>query len=265
MGGDLAWFQKRKRQFDFRNPKIMSTTTKDKTVTFKTVYIWLILIIVLIGYGIWWLFYGDFFKIKNIEVSGDINESIQSEIQMFKNQNILLFVVGQKDKELAAKQTSIDQINIIKGIPDTLKIEVSIRKPVIRWKSKDKEYFIDQEGVIFELSNPNENDKLKPLIIDSKNLEVSLGKKIVSNDFIDFIVKINSQLPEKTSKKIQEIKINDTTLDIEVQFDNSYKVFLSSINNADNQIYLLQKVIEKHDSEIKEYIDLRVDKRAYYK
>lgn len=261
----MSYFDRRKKQFDFRNPKIIETTSKDKTVTFKTAYIWFIFIIVLLGLAAWWVFYSQFFKIKNIEISGTVNDSIKKEIDSFKGKNIFLFVVGQKDKELASRQTSIEKINIVKGIPDTLKIEVLVRKPVIRWKSKDVVYFIDEKGIAFSLEAPTESDNKLPQVTDSRNLDVKVGGRIVTKEFVDFVNNLAVKLPEKIKKETEEYKVDETTLHLEVKFKDSYKVFFDTTTDLDNQIYLLSKIIEKHDAEITDYIDLRVENRGYYK
>jgi cell division septal protein FtsQ len=255
----------RKKQFNFRNPKILETTRKEKTVTFKSAYIWFIFIVALFGLIAWWIFYSQFFKIKNIEISGTVNDSIKKEIDSFKGKNIFLFVVGQKDKELASRQSSIEKINIVKGIPDTLKVEVLVRKPIIRWKSKDAIYFIDEKGIAFNLESPTDGDNKLPLVSDSRNLDVKVGGRIVTKEFVDFVNDLAVKIPEKIKKEVAEYIVDETTLHLEVKFRDSYKVFFDTTANLDDQIYLLAKIIEKHDSEITDYVDLRVEGRAYYK
>jgi len=258
-------FGKRRRQFDFRNPKIYRTTKKETNVSFNPKYIWLFLILILIGLAVWWFFYSQTFLIKNIEITGTVNDSIKAEIDKFYNKNIFLFVIGQSDMELAKKQTSIERLNIIKGIPDTLKIEVLVRKPDIRWKTKDKIYFIDENGIIFNLETQNEDDNKLPCVVDGRNLEIKLGSKAVTSDFVDFIKKLAEKLPEESKKEIAEMRIEETTLHLTVKFKDSYQIFFDTLGSFDDQLYLLKKTIEKHNGEIKEYIDLRVDGKAYYK
>lgn len=228
-------------------------------------YLWILLVVIGLGLMIWWIFYSQFFKIKNIVIEGTINESIKSEINKFYGQNIFLITFGQKDKELVRRQTSIEKLNIIKGIPDTLKIEVVARSPQIRWKSKDKIYFIDDKGVIFNLEENVENYKDLILVVDSRNLEVKQGTKIVTSDFVEFVKDISKEINDKIHKEIEEIKINDTTLHLEVKFKDSYRVFFDTFVDLKKQIRLLELVKEKHDTEIKEYVDLRVENKAYYK
>lgn len=262
----MGWFDKKRvRRRTYVNPKIYTKTSKEVSVSFNPMYIWVFLAVLIVGFIVWWLFFSDFFKIKEIDIDGDINESIKTEIDKFYGQNILLFTVGAKDRELAEKQTSVEKLNIIKGIPDMLKVEILVRSPEIRWKSQDKVYYIDNEGIIFNLEEgTQEFDKL-PLVKDTRDLDVSLGSKIVTTDFVEFILNINNLLRENIDKDVEEIRINDTTLHLEVQFKDSYKVYFDTLGSLNKQIDLLKKTIEKHDGDIKEYVDLRVDGKAYYK
>ncbi len=261
----MGWFDKKRgRRQSFVSPKIYTRTSKEVSVSFKPVYIWVFLLVVLIGFLIWWIFFSDFFKIKEIDIDGTLNGSIKTEIDKFYGQNIFLFTVGAKDKELAKKQTSIEKLNIIKGIPDMLKIEILVRSPEMRWKTQDKIYYIDKDGVIFNLEESTEQFDNLPTVKDTRDLDVQLGSKIVTNDFVEFVSEIINQLDTKTDKEIEEIRINDTTLHLEVKFKDSYKVYFDTIGNLTRQVDLLKKTIEKHDGDIKEYVDLRVDKKAYY-
>lgn len=258
------WGRKREK-FDFRNPKIYRTTAKEVTMTINPIIIWVILLLVLISLSIYWLFYSNFFKIKNITVEGTLNDSIKNKINDFYGKNIFLFSIGKLDKQLAQQQTSIEKLNIIKGIPDTLKIEVLVRKPEIRWKTEDKSYFIDKDGTVFSLETTKEEDNQLPQVIDGRNLDVQMGSKIITSDFVEFIKKITSELPAKIGKEIEEIKVDETTIHVEVKLKNSYKIYFDTMSDFSDQLYLLQKVVEKHDKDIKDYVDLRIEHKAYYK
>lgn len=259
------WRKRRKRKFDFSNPKIYRTTTREVSKPFNPIYLWVLLIVIAIGAFGYWIFYSNFFKIKNIEIEGEVNDTIKNKINGFYGKNIFLFTIGQLDKQLAREQTSIEKLNIIKGIPDTLKIDVLVRKPEIRWKTQDKTYFIDKTGIIFSLDKPKEEDNKLPLVIDSRNLPIKLGEKIVTSDFIEFVEKIATEVPQKIGKDIEEIKIDETTLHLEIKFKDAFRVYFDTTNSWNDQMKLLQKAVEKHDKEIKEYIDLRVEEKAYYK
>lgn len=226
---------------------------------------WFVILLFVVGIVIWFIFYSDYFKIKNIIIEGEINESVKNEINNFYGKNIFLFAVGGQDEKLKNNQTSIDKLNIVKGIPDTIKVEVFVRKPEIRWKTSDKIYFIDKNGVIFNLEIKNEEYNKIPLVSDDRNLKVELGNKLVTSDFVDYAINISTKLPELTKKEIEEIKINETTLFLEIKLKDGYRIYFDTLGDIDDQFFILGKLIEKHNDEIKEYIDLRVTSRGYYK
>lgn len=240
-------------------------TPKEKESKLNIKHIYLFLVIIFFIFLIWWLFYSKFFTIKYIEIEGTINDSIKEDINKFYDKNILLFTIGKMDTELAKKQTSIEKLNIIKGIPNTLKIKVGARSPEIRWKTKDKIYFIDKNGIIFELNEDLQKFDELPLVIDNNNLEPVLGKKIVTNDFVEFVKKAKQKILDITKKEINEIIINETTIHLEFKLKDSFRILLNTMDNIDNQFKLLEKIISDKINEVNEYIDLRVENKAYYK
>lgn len=261
----MSLFDKKPQRISFRQPKIYARTSQDKITQINKGLVWLIIIITGLAALGWWLFYSNFFRIKNIEISGTLNEEVKQEIEKFRGKNILLFSITQLDKKLFTSQSSIEELNIIKGIPNTIKVEVLVRRPQIRWKTQDKIYFIDEQGIAFNLEGPNEElDKLV-LVEDSRNLKIELGKKVLARDFVEFVKELPTKISESTQKEIENIKINETTLHLEIQLRNSFRILFDTTGNLDEQIYLLKKIKEAHESDIKEYVDLRVEGKAYYK
>lgn len=260
----MGWIKDGKK-ISFKQPKIYRVTRKEnKKLQFNFKILWGFLVLVLIAIIMWWLFYSDFFNIKFIEINGELNESVFSDIEKFYGENILLFSIGQEDKQLSEKQTSIKSLNVVKGIPDTLIIDVNVRDPKIVWHTQGKEYYIDENGIIFNLSEAPNTDSLVH-IYDSKNLDVYLGSKIVTDEFIDFVEKINNNLPNRVDKEIEKIEIAETTMYVKVTLRDSYYIYFSTENDVDDQLEIIDRLDKKNGEGIGEYVDLRVNSKAYYK
>jgi cell division septal protein FtsQ len=256
--------KKRGRRDSFVSPKIHTRTTKENNFQFNAKYVWVVLVLVLIGVIVWWLFYSDFFKIKNIIVDGEINENVQNEIDKLYGENILLFVIDQTDKDLANRQASIEKLNIVKGIPDTLKIEIKVRDPMICWKTQDNLYYIDKYGIVFDLDTGICGESLVT-VADQRDIDVEIGAKIVTNDFVTFVRDLYTRIDESIDKEIDTILINDTTFNIELKFTSSYSVYFDVFCDVDYVVSNLSQIIARYDSDIKEYVDMRVEGKAYYK
>ena len=253
----MSWLKRRQ----FRNPKIYSVTPRNENdidISPKLLrYIFLSFLIIIL---LWFLFFSRFFKIKTIEIEGSLNDEVKAEINQFYNQNILTFVLGNKEEWLAKKQTSIETLEIRRGLPSTLKIKVNVREPIIGWKTQEKTYLLDKNGVVFELEGANS----VPVVEDTKNVAVSNGEQIVTPEFVtftyDFVDRVKAQ-----NMQITAMRIIETTFQIEADTDQGFRIIVSTITDLDNQLKALSKVLETKRSDIHEYVDLRIEGRVYYK
>lgn len=269
----MDWFKNKKRRNSigsFRNPKIYTTTTRtsDQGFYISPTMVMVFFIIAAIGVLVWFLFASSYFKVKNIIVEGSVNPDVQQEIENLKGQNILILTLGNTDQRLAEKQSSIKEIKIYRGIPDTLKIKVTVRQPVLVWKSQEKVYLISDEGVAFEQGEGtvvNEEGQQIPTINDSRNLEVVPGNQLVIDDFVGFVSDLISSFQPKIEANITELKIGETTFQIEAQTDKGYYVLFDTTRKAESQLIALKKILDNYSNDIHEYVDLRVEGRAYYK
>lgn len=255
---------------NYRHPKIYTNRFEEpRDFYFSGKTIWLIFFLLLIGGLCWFLFKSSYFKVKNIQIVGTLNQSVKSEIESFKGKNILFLGFGNITKELEKKQTSIEHLKIYRGLPDCLKVEVDVRRPKISWKSNDKVYYVDENGIIFSLTNDNDltDEEKKQLIIinDTKTLPVAEGTQILTSSFIDFVSAINEKFEQSTGAKTTEYKIGETTFQVQVQTDKNFYVLFDTTRDFDVQLNGLKKVILEKMPEVKEYVDMRVEGKAYYK
>lgn len=252
----------------YKNPKIYTVTSKNDQeikISPKFIKIGIILIIViLLG---WFLFFSNYFKIKTIEISGTLNPEVKNSIDGFYGKNILTFRPGKIETDLAERQSSIQGLEIRRGLPNILKVQVNVRTPIIGWKTQDKIYYIDQDGIIFELTDTSSVKNIETISIveDTKNIPIVQGTPIVTEEFVDFIKDFISRLDEEQKIKLKSIKIVETTFQIESETDQGFRIILSTTGSLDNQMKALQKVLETKRQDIKEYVDLRIEGRVYYK
>ncbi|MCL5795299.1 MAG: cell division protein FtsQ/DivIB [Patescibacteria group bacterium] len=252
----------------FRQPKIYAATPAERKANFSRVIIVMISIFLLLVLFFWFVCFSPYFKIKIITISGSLNPEVGKEIEKFKGKNILFFQIGKIEQQLASRQTSISSLEIFKGIPDTLRIKVNVRTPKIIWQTQGKNYFIDENGVIFELKNDEsitQDDNKLPIVIDNKNVPINLGARIITPDFIRYILDLNSNFENKIGTKIKEFHVDETTLQVEVITESGWRALLDTSRDYNTQLIVLKKILDQYKDEIKEYIDLRVEGRAYYK
>ena len=145
------------------------------------------------------------------------------------------------------------------------KIYLDFRKPVASWLVDGKEFFVDSEGVSF---NVNNFEKPSLNIIDDSGAIVSNGKNVASSSFFSFIGKLVSAA-NKQGLEVSKIRIPPLSLrQVEVSVKGaSYFARVSTADSAEGQIINFKKAIEYFGTHkiSPNYIDLRIEGKGYYK
>lgn len=145
------------------------------------------------------------------------------------------------------------------------KIYLDFRKPVASWLVDGKEFFVDSEGVSFNINN---FEKPSLNIIDDSGAIVSNGKNVASSSFFSFIGKLVSAA-NKQGLEISKIRISPLSLrQVEVSVKGvSYFARMSTADSAEGQIINFKKAIEYFGTHkiSPNYIDLRIEGKGYYK
>ncbi len=222
-------------------------------------------LLILIVFGLWFVFYSRFFQIKEIIIEGN---SLVSSDRISKNidlgQNIFRFNIKNTREKIIANNPLIGDVAIYRGIPNALKIVILERKPQIIWQSGDKYYLVDESGTVGrEVSNSEFPDLIR--IADRKNMPVHVGQHLLSESFINFSEKINRDFFSEVNIHPTGYYITETTFDPYVQTDSGFFVKFDTARDAKKQLSDLKDIIIAYRSNIHEYVDVRINGWAYYK
>lgn len=264
----MLFGRRRRLQHVLKNTDLFITTPteKRKETPSSPVLIWVILSIILVSFLYWLFFYSPLFKVKNIILSQDIPQSLFFVLDEIKGENIFRLDVTQEREKLINVNPEIKEIKFVRGIPDTLKLQFEFRKKSVVWKSGDKFYLVDNEGIIFEEKDSTpEDEKGVILINDLRSVPINLHTKILTNDFLDFIEELYLKLPEQIKITPTSLEIDETTFQVSVLTDQNFKIKMDTTRKLQPQVDALKLVLEQHRQEVSEYIDVRVKGWAYFK
>lgn len=241
-------------------PKTFSAPKTKKPKKFPK-FLVILGLIILIGAGLYyWVYYSTFFQIKNIVITGGSLENLDQN--SLKGQNILLINLNSLKTKIRESHPEIGEVKIIRGLPDTLKIESQPNQASLVWQTGSNQYLVDNEGIIFGLLQGQTD---LPLISDQKNVNVQVGKKVVTVNFIDFVKTLLGKFPDATGFKIVNFEINDTVFQVNALTDQGWFIKFDTTRSADDQLEALKKVLAEHKDEIHEYADVRVEGKVYFK
>lgn len=253
----------------YRRPLVFSGTnfkSKPEKTKYPIVSFWkLIVLLIFILTLLYIIFYSKYFRIKEIIIQGNVltsEENISQHIP--NNSNIFLFNSSKTKKLILQNNPEIKNIDIIRGIPNALKIVILEHDNKIIWESGGNRYLVSSQGKVTKKIN-QEDVFAYPSVIDNKNVPVEISANIVSSSFISFIININSKLFESTNLSPLYFQVNETTFDLNLYTDSGIYIKFNTMRSSAKQLDNLKKVLIAKKSEIKEYVDLRIDGLAYFK
>ncbi len=251
----------------YRSPKIYTATRRKERPKLKLpptlVRFALLLVIILAVF--YYVFFSSKFRIKDIIVEGNSLVSRDEIVGVLpQNQNIFRLDIEQSKSLITTKFPEINEVEIYRGIPDALKIVVVERENKIVWRTNNELYYISNSGIATRKIT-TDGIKNLPVVVDTKNLPVQLGKPLVSPNFVAFITNVNATFQSEEGIKLLNFEIPETTFNINLKTDAGFFVKLNTLRSSQKQLSDLKAILAKFRPNIHEYVDLRIDGWAYYK
>ncbi len=221
-----------------------------------------------------WFFTGaPWLRVKYIRIDGQPTVETKAVIDKLKGQNILWLALMRPDKEITNNQPNIKNIQILRGIPDTLIVKLVERQPTLIWQSADHWYTLDPTGFVFNdlILRKKEDGSYEfpatdlPVVVDSRNLAVKIGDIVVTPPFINFVLAVRRRLADEVNLRYVRAEVGDTTFNLSVLTDAGWSVLFDRTRSLDAEFGTLKRVLEQKRNEIHQYVDIRVRGWVYYK
>lgn len=221
----------------------------------------------LVGVAGWFFFLSPTFAIERIDVVGDVTPEVQAEVNSLYGKNLLTYSSGGMADRLRSAQSSIRDLQVFKGLPDTIRLEIALRDPVLAWRSQDQLYLIDAAGVAFQVANPEERITERGLVtvVDTANQPVIIGEQHIRRELVAFIRQLGSDFSRKFPLTVDRIEVGQSTFELTLVTSAGWRVVVDSTRTLDPQLDALISIFASFHDNIKEYVDLRIEGRAYFK
>ncbi len=144
-------------------------------------------------------------------------------------------------------------------------VVMTARQPIASWQIGDTQEYVDSSGVAFQKNYFSEPEVT---IVDKSGIPVASGEAIASNRFLGFVGMLTGNLQDR-HYVVKQITIpSGTTRQVQVKLKGiPYYIKCSIDRSAGEQAEDIDRVIRylKTRHHTAEYLDVRVEGKAYYK
>jgi cell division septal protein FtsQ len=202
----------------------------------------------------------DRFNIKQVEVnssSPEIQQAVESFLSSRQLGNILICDLSYLRVSLT-DLPGVKDVRLEKVLPSTLKVEVFPRKPKV-YVHRGSFYLVDEEGqAIANFASPSEDSF--PVVEDEDVFRQAYQQKIQSA-----CNSLDSLQPEVRALVRKIIFKKNSSMEIELT-DDSTRIFIEGTGFSEKlNYYLINKSSWEERFGQLEYVDLRIEDRAYIK
>lgn len=243
-------------------------------------FFWLsCLVLIILGVVFYFVVFSSFFWIEEIRVIGNkktptenleniINSRINKKIVFFNTKSIFLANLSEISKEILKEFPQTMNVDLERDFPNIITVKIEEREAVGIWSQHGNCFYIDKEGIIFEIESkdpPSQILRIKDLFSSIENLQ--LGKKVIEKERLNQILKIESKLKNDLKIPLREIVIiSERRLDIKTV--QGWEIYFNPKKDIDWQLtelaFLLKERIPPDKRGNLEYIDLRFERIYVY-
>ncbi len=223
----------------------------------------------LLGALIYLVFVSGIFGVTQVEFSatkfvnrGELASAAKSG-ETFLDNNIITYGVFGLAGRLR-KVTGVDKISVTRLGQHSVRVEIVEKSPLLVWQTLDHKYLVDDLGYIW--ANYQDKYATLPVFVDTKNLPVRVGDKVLPQASVVFYKDLQGLFPETGAKQVR-YEIMDIISDLKVTTDQGWYVYFDTSRSAKGEVISLKRVLAdaKSSGAKLEYIDLRIANRIFYK
>ena len=265
------------------------SSAKDRKISaFISRMIFHILLIGFLAVSVYVLFFSEYLRINNINITGtqelnsaDIQNSFEEYFQgdflKIIPKNNFLFISQKRVADLLKNNfKKIRTVTVFKKFPDSILINIDERKSVLVWCSGDNCFLIDENGTAYSVADFNSPEIVQNHLLrinDTSARDVAIGEKVIEPAYEQYVMGIKEALDGIGQKVSDDDNAYSTTSnmadEIDVKTNNDVQIYFSTQFSLDSAIHTLDVVLKKEITEDKlksvEYIDLRSEGRVFYK
>ena len=252
-----------------RLPSLYSRTDEIKAKKSHR-WVYYVLFIVSIFVVSYLVLFSSIFKVDRVVFSttkfvnrGELQKVIDNNNNIF-NDNIITFGLFDLNGRLG-EVTGVYNVSFSRVSLHEMRVVIAEKAPLFVWQYLDKKVLVDENG--YAWANYEDKYASLPVVIDTKNIPVQLGSKIVPRSFCLFYSDLTQGFQASTGSNITKLEVLDIISDLKVTSGAGWYAYFDTTRSAKGELINLARV--QNETKTKgyklEYVDLRIDNRIFYK
>lgn len=236
-------------------------------------FFWRAGVFVLAAGIVWTLFVSGWFSIKGFEIKGNTTiakASIEKAANQYLQEHPLqrnIFFLQSKSLALAIRQAepTLQDAQASRNVFLKVNILVKESQPAIIWQTGDQTWLIAEDGRVLRRTESSEGGLGK--IIDTAQLKVEAGDKVVDRQFVSFAREFFTAA-QNQGLQIESGSIGATTRELNIRLKNGIVIKTDTSRSAQTQLQAYLDTIataKKQNKQPTEYVDVRITGRTFYK
>lgn len=222
---------------------------------------WLVWLVLAAGL-VWWLAFSPQFRLTDISLIGTDAVAAKAFAQTLRGANIFRLNSVAIESGLKKSYPPIARAQLVRGLPRSLKIDVTLRQARLRWRVGETVAIVDETGAVFDQGETTAYGDL-PLVTDTTQIPVSRDAPVASPAFIAFVTALSNQADAYLHTSMRLYEVGATTLQVDGFFMGERRVRFTLARPVEAQLADAGLIFAAHgDAQI---IDVRVAGWGYWK
>lgn len=252
---------------------------------FLKIFTWLLIpgFVGVVGYI---LFFSPFMAIDEISIKGEENlksedvlvvvkESLAGKyLNVWQKNNFILASKSRIRNDLQGRFKRIENVEVTKSFPNKLSVVIKEVRANLVFCSGDSCWVIDEKGEVFARADFSSNEFGEQDLIVLRNSSaknIAQEDILIEEDLMKFLIDTSHRLENELNIQIKGEYSTPAMIsgDLRVETSEGWKIFFNNNLGSKKTLGMLKAILENNIDQDKranlEYIDLRVNNKAYYK
>lgn len=201
--------------------------------------------------------------INQQEVLDTANKILNEQYGVF-SRNIYVFDDKKIVDGLKSKYHALTSVTLSKS-DNQLVLDLTYENTTYQWQSNSLRYKLSSSGIVTDVAS---TEDVGLVIIDNAGVDVQLGTPVITAAALDFISSLITSVSRITEEEVGEVLIPNSIRQVDIKLASGLLIKFDTQRAAEEQLLDLEQTYRhlRGQSEMpKEYIDVRITGKAYYR